>query len=156
ARDLHDGVGQDLTGLLLGLSALEDCLVSEEDRTTCHELVELASTVGAKLQRIAWDQQPTSLDDFGLLRAIESYAAEWAERNGVTLDVHGGTLGSARLSPDVEIVAYRVIQTLLVDLARNNRVRLASLVLERRGEELQIVFEHDGHDTPAAETDGDE
>ena len=81
------------------------------------------------LQRLAWEQQPTALQDFGLLRAVDSLVAHWAERNGVTLDLQEYGLGGVRLDPDIEIAAYRLVQAMLADLAGNGEVRVASLVL---------------------------
>jgi PAS domain S-box-containing protein len=144
ARDLHDGVGQDLTGLLLGLSALEDAIPEKTEREALLELVDLAASIGQKLQRIARAQQPTALEDFGLLRALQSQTADFAERSGLKLDLHTIGLGTSRLSPDVESTAYRIVQALLVDLTGNARARSASVVLERRSDSLQIIIEHDG------------
>jgi len=143
AHELHDGVGQDLTGLLLGLSALQDEIPDQSGREAFQELTELAGTIGKKLQRIS-REQATSLEDVGLLPALESFTNEWARRNGVTLDLQEVGLGGNRLGLDVETTAHRIVQALLIDLAGNVTTRAVSIVVERRRDILQIIIEHDG------------
>jgi PAS domain S-box-containing protein len=154
ARELHDGVGQDLTGLMLGMSALEDEFTDEDGRESFRELINLAGTIGQKLHRITWEQRAaSSLEEFGLRRALESFSADWAKRYGVALDLQEVGLGDRRLANDVEMTAQRIVQALLLDLSGNLQTRAVSIVLELRSDMLQIILEHDG-EAPEQEDDG--
>src|SRR5262249_61483283 len=80
ARELHDWMGQDVTALSLGLKQLEASLVAASDRDLLSRLQSLTVQIGGHLHRIAWELRPTSLDDLGLARALETHAAGWSER----------------------------------------------------------------------------
>ncbi len=107
AHDLHDEVGQTVTGLSLGLKALERALVEGGtlvEGSTLGQgstlaqgggdlgervrwLQHLTGTIGRDLHRVAGDLRPAALDDLGLPRALAAMAADWSARYGVTADI---------------------------------------------------------------------
>jgi len=144
ARELHDQMGQDLTGLSLGLKSLESSLNDGASRGTLQWLQALTTQIGGNLHRTAWELRPTSLDDVGLVRALETYVGDWSERFGVRVDFHVASAATGRFPPEVETAAYRVVQEALTNVAKHASASTVSLVLERHEDLLQIIVEDDG------------
>ena len=150
AHDLHDQVGQTVTGLSLGLKGLERALDDPDAdgrAPTLGERVrwlqELAGTIGRDLHRVAADLRPTALDDLGLPRALAALAADWSARYGVIADVQ--VIGSEERLPDeVATATYRVVQEALTNVLKHARARTVSVVLDRRPRDLRVVIEDDG------------
>ncbi|WP_456639674.1 ATP-binding protein [Bradyrhizobium sp. USDA 10063] len=147
ARELHDQIGQTVTGLLLGLKNLEQSLGDMPARSAriekLHWLQSLASAIGRDIHQIAADLRPAALDDLGLYRALEAYCSEWSRRFGVNVDLQ--VLGSIeRPAPDAEIAVYRAIQEALNNVVKHASARNVSIVLDRRNHELRIIVEDDG------------
>jgi two-component system sensor histidine kinase UhpB len=147
ARELHDQIGQTVTGLLLGLKNLEQSLNDVPSRPArldrLHSLQALANRIGRDIHQIAADLRPTALDDLGLYGALEAFCSEWSQRFGVNADLQ--VLGSPeRPPPDAEIALYRAVQEALNNVIKHAGARNVSVVLERREQKLRIIVEDDG------------
>lgn len=144
ARELHDQMGQNLTGLSLGLKSLEPLITSEQGHRTLRWLEALTAKIGEDVHRTAWELRPTSLDDVGLVRALETYVGDWADRFGITVDLHAGNLGDDRFPTELETNAYRIVQEAMTNVLKHAAASTVSLVLERHGGSLQIIVEDNG------------
>lgn len=146
SRELHDQIGQTVTGLSLGLKALEQGLAKGNAVATTEQLrwlEQLAAQIGRDIHRTASDLRPTAIDDLGIFRAIEAYVAEWQERYGVRVDIQ--TFGRDNpLLPDVSAVLYRLVQEGLTNVLKHAQAGKVSIVLERKSEGLALVLEDDG------------
>ncbi len=94
ARDIHDNLGQSLTGLKLELQWLENKLSNPENPPTLNSLLErvvsaaeLADSTIEMVQRIALELRPSVLDELGLSSALMQEARQFQERSGVTCEV---------------------------------------------------------------------
>ncbi|WP_018263861.1 sensor histidine kinase [Methylobacterium sp. WSM2598] len=147
ARELHDQVGQTVTGLSLGLKGLEDLLARGPSPPRARDQVRwlqgLAGEIGRDIHRTASDLRPSALDDLGLVNALAALGADWTARYGLGVDVQAFGL-SARLPLEVETAMYRVAQEALTNVLKHARATHVSVVLERRGERLGVVIEDDG------------
>lgn len=144
ARELHDQMGQNLIGLSLGLRALEPSVGDAQGREALRKLNALASEIGADIHRIAREMRPGALDDIGFLRAMESYVDDWSARSGITIDFLASDADRLRIAPAVETTVFRLVQEALNNVAKHAGANLVSVVLEQRGDQLQIVIEDDG------------
>ena len=155
AHDLHDQVGQTLTGLSLGLKGLEQALKnasSDQGDVTdaqldleerVHWLQSLTGNIGRDLHRVASDLRPTSLDDLGLPGALAALAADWAGRFGIAVDVQ--VVGAKdRLPDEIASVVYRVVQEALTNVLKHASARTVSIVMDRRPKDVRVVIEDDG------------
>jgi signal transduction histidine kinase len=101
ARELHDQVGQTVTGLSIGLKGLERMLGTGRTGETAREhlswLQSLAGEIGRDIHRAALDLRPTALDDLGLYKALGAYTAEWSRFHGVSADLQ--VVGDERRLP---------------------------------------------------------
>lgn len=139
SRDLHDQVGQALTGIALGL----DALGSEVDASRSRGLKELVSLTLSDVRRIARELRPSVLDELGLEAALERVAQEIAERGKFAVEVLVRL--PERLQPEQEIVLYRVTQEALTNILRHAQASNVSVVLMRhKSGGAQLLIEDDG------------
>jgi two-component system sensor histidine kinase UhpB len=157
ARELHDQVGQTVTGLAFGLKGLEQGLESElrDDAKALpllervHWLRNLTAEVGRDLHRVAANLRPAALDDLGLEKALRTYAVDWSERYGISFDIQA--IGSnSRLPAETETVIYRVVQEALTNVLKHASASFVSILLEFKGEYLRIIIKDNGHGFDAA------
>jgi signal transduction histidine kinase len=144
SRELHDGVGQHLTAIGLGLKTLYDG--AERDSPVAKRVADLqavAAALARELHSLAVQLRPRALDDFGLDAALTAYAEEWSQRSGIPMDVLVTDV-EPRLPELIESALYRITQEALTNVARHSRATHASLVVERRGDDVVLVVEDNG------------
>jgi PAS domain S-box-containing protein len=141
ARELHDEIGQVLTGLQFQLaSAIRQGTLDGQGIAEAETIArELASRVSA----LSMDLRPAVLDALGLLPALLWHIERYQARTGVTVHLrHQGT--ERRLAPAVEITAYRVIQEALTNVARHAEARTATIHLLADEGVLTVAIRDDG------------
>jgi signal transduction histidine kinase len=124
ARDLHDGVGQTLTAVVLMLDAAETELRSGPDASADHGLTSvrraqtLATAALEETRDVAARLRPTRIHEIGLGAAIRNLAA----LAGVPVDVRFGpdVLPPGMLPPEREIEVYRIVQEAIGNAARHS------------------------------------
>ncbi|MBE7243685.1 MAG: histidine kinase [Actinomycetospora chiangmaiensis] len=146
ARELHDQVGQTVTGLSLGLKSLERLLAGGEPGEASrqvHWLQGLAGEIGRDIHRAAVDLRPTALDDLGLREALATLLREWSRNHGIRADLE--FLGEpARLPPPIETAVYRIVQEALTNVLKHARAATVSVSLETHADGLRVIMEDDG------------
>lgn len=143
SRELHDGIGQHLTALMLGLKSLDESSVPAT-RVTLKKLQTLTETVGREIHDMALELRPTALDDLGLLRTLSNYVDEWSGKAGVPVDFHSTGLDEKRLRPPVETTIFRVVKEALHNVLKHAGAKRVSLILERRDDQAVVIIEDDG------------
>jgi two-component system, NarL family, sensor histidine kinase UhpB len=152
AQELHDQVGQELTAVLLGLARIE-ARVPDELRA---DVAEIQSAVRGSLEdvrRIAIELRPEALDDLGLESALAVLCERFGERSGLAVRQQVAD-NLPDLSPDEELVLYRVAQEALTNVARHSRATEADLALGREDGALTLTVTDDGDGLPAGHTPG--
>ncbi len=156
ARELHDGVGQTLTSLMVGLKLVNQL---DDRQTLAAKTAELRQVAGETLDEVRLlgrQLRPSVLDDLGLAAALERYVAEFASRYpGLTVDFHCDL--PTRLPPPVETTLYRIVQEALTNAARHSRASTLSVLLTLRQGRVQAIVEDNGcgFDAEAARRAGD-
>ncbi len=143
ARQLHDGVGQSLNSLVLGLSTLmqgDDSVNASAEATQLRD-VTLETLDGVR--QLSRELRPSVLDDLGLAEALEHYAVEVA---GLYPDLLVDTQLDldTRLSPAVEIAVYRMVQESMTNAARHSGAQTLSVVVAQRAGRTQAIIEDNG------------
>ncbi len=144
ARELHDEAGQALTSLMLGLKHLQETAAGESARAKAAELRAVASDTLELMHDLSLDLRPSSLDDLGLVAALERYANDYARKHGINVDFHPGTVRDRRLPLQHEITVYRIVQEALTNTAKHAAARNVSITLEERNGTAVVVVEDDG------------
>jgi signal transduction histidine kinase len=138
ARDVHDGLGQYLVGVKMGIDQLGRRLTPDPN---CHEsLSEISVLLDQAINEtrtISHLLHPPLLDEIGLGSAIAAYADGFAKRSGikVTFDV-ARNLG--RLDSDIETALFRVVQECLLNVHRHSNSATASVSLHRETGKIRL------------------
>ena len=154
ARELHDETGQAIASILLGLRGLE----AMEDPARAHEalaaLRELAVGTLRDVRRLAVDLHPKTLDDFGLVSALERLIETWEAGTGISVDL-AAHLGSEELSGEAATALYRIVQEALANVVKHAAAQHVSILLTRKNGRVVAVIEDDGKGfDPAQESAG--
>ena len=146
ARELHDELGQALTGLKMDLEEIVAVLPPEQVdaiRRTQAMRGLLDRTVRS-VRRIATELRPLMLDDLGLVSTIEWLAHDFSERTGVNiaLELPGHDL---ELEADLATALFRVLQESLTNIARHAAASRVAVKLARSDSEIRLRVEDDGN-----------
>jgi len=125
AREIHDELGQLLTGIKMDLTWIENRIAKLEHSATFNPIVdrvveanELIDESIKAVQRIASDLRPGVLDSLGLLSALKYEAGRFRERTGISFELHVDD-ESAEIPIDVSVAAFRIFQEALTNVARH-------------------------------------
>ncbi|MFC4059698.1 sensor histidine kinase [Planomonospora corallina] len=150
-RDLHDGLGQSLSGMAMSINAARISLRTSPE--TAEQLLESLrsgmDSVTSDIRHLVYGLRPPALDDLGLAGAILQMAGPGV---GVEVRGHLGDLPAA-----VEVAAYRIVQEALTNARRHARAGTVRVVLERAPERegrLDVRVSDDGVGVPADRRSG--
>ena len=143
ARELHDAVGQILTGLKLTLE-MSARLPNEEIRFSLAEPQALINELITRVRELSLELRPAMLDDLGLLPTLIWHFERYTTQTKLEVRLkHTGVEGQ-RFAAATETAAYRIIQEALTNIARYadpTRVTVQLWVEERQ---LGVQIEDDG------------
>jgi signal transduction histidine kinase len=138
ARDLHDELGQQLTGLKFDVAAIaadagaERPAITQRLTTLSQALDEAIRTV----RRISTELRPGVLDQLGLPAALEWVAHDYSRRTGIRASI---TVSEGNLPDEIATALFRVVQESLTNIARHSGATEFSVVLSR--EPAGVVLE---------------
>ncbi len=136
AREIHDELGQQLTGFKMDIFWLKRKLDSadKEIQEKIKSTLQLIDAAIKTVRRISTDLRPSILDDLGFITAMEWQSDEFEKRSGVKV-FFDKKVNEIELSPKTSIALFRIYQELLTNVARHAN---ASIV-------RSAVFMSDGH-----------
>ena len=144
AREVHDELGQALTGLKIDLAWVKPRVA---DRPAVSERVQsiIVRIDGAMdtIRRIATDLRPAVLDDLGLVAAVEWQAQEFERSTGIItqLEVHAA---HPELDDICATTAFRILQETLTNVARHAQATRVTIVLRIGAEQLTLEVKDNG------------
>ncbi|GAB3252203.1 hypothetical protein GCM10027347_11120 [Larkinella harenae] len=144
ARELHDGIGQMLTGLKLHAEKLKTVPFAEpKHRQRFEELCDLIYDVIQTTRQTSHNLMPSVLGDFGLAAALQFLADQAARSSGLAVVFEGADLPN-RLSPAMEIGLYRIAQEALNNAIKYAEAQTIRIKLELGKAVLELTIEDDG------------
>jgi PAS domain S-box-containing protein len=143
ARELHDEIGQLLTGIGLMLSHSEKQPPDQAKAGVAAARSLLDELIG-RVQRLALDLRPAVLDDLGLVPALLWLVDRYTAQTGVRVDFKQGGLEGRRLAAETETAAYRIVQEALTNVARHSRAAEAAVRILVRDDTLEVQVEDQG------------
>jgi PAS domain S-box-containing protein len=151
ARDLHDELGQLLTGLRLDLQWMEAHAGDAPEERRMVDLVVAASGLVdqalAAVRRIAIDLRPQALDRLGLGAALREEGRRFQEWSGLRCDVDVPG-DAAELPPEVATALYRIAQEALTNVIRHASATGVSIRLALSENGVALRVEDDGKGPP--------
>jgi signal transduction histidine kinase len=144
ARELHDGLGQNLTALKHQLSMLVDALPADASEARRRADLALATCVRTlddtrEMSRLL---RPQILDDLGLAAALRWLVRSVADASGLDCRLEIGDL--PELDGELQTVVFRVVQEALTNVVRHADATHAALQLRMQAGSLRIEVEDDG------------
>ncbi len=149
ARELHDEIGQALTGLKFMLDTAPR-LSEQKAGTTLREAQALITDLMGRIHNLSLDLRPALLDDMGLRPALAAHIEQFASRTGIRVAFEQTGL-DRRFDPTIETAAYRIVQEALTNAARHAGAREVTVRLRAAGSALRIVVEDRGRGFDPAE-----
>lgn len=141
ARDLHDEVGQALTGVLLQLGSVAARV--PEGREELEAARESVRGALEEVRRISRELRPEMLADLGLVSALTELARTFGRTAGVTVETRFDRM-LPQLAPETELALYRIAQEGLTNVARHARASRVDLVLAASDVGVVLVVRDDG------------
>ena len=149
ALELHDETGQALTSILLGVSSIRAARSDEEAERAEADVRSLVVQALQDVRALAVELRPAALDDFGLVPALERLGETFSERSGIETVVQANV--EERLSPEVEITLYRVVQEALTNVVKHSGAEHVSIVISNREGSVAATIDDDGRGFESAE-----
>jgi signal transduction histidine kinase len=142
ARELHDEIGQVLTGLKFSIELISR-LPEEAVKANLEEAKNLVNELMGKVRDLSLDLRPAMLDDLGLLPTLLWYFERFTARTQVDVGFEHTGL-DRRFLPEVETTAYRIVQEALTNVARHAGADGVSVRLWSNDEMLGLSIEDHG------------
>ena len=145
-HDLHDELGQSVSGFQFGLHSLASLMGTNHDeaRELCKKLITYAEEMGDTISRIATHAWPIALEHLGLEVASRSYADECARRHPGLSVTFQAALPETRLDSRLELTCYRIVQEALSNVTRHSGATHCDISITRRNEWIEVVVSDDG------------
>ena len=144
-QDLHDGVGQQLTGIQLLSSSLCDQLLEENDRLAsfAHRLNNQTSQAHQSVRNISRMLFPVRIAQVGLIPALNELSSGLNEMNRIHSTIEK-TDELPALSEHLLLQLYRICQESALYVVENMNTDQLNIQLEQSGTDLLITLQHNG------------
>ncbi len=146
ARELHDEVGQALTGLKLDLAALQRSFPEPVRAAAAERIAGMAALADATIERvrsISAEVRPQLLDQLGLVPAAEAYLERFTGRSGVRTHLEA-SLDESALDRRRATALFRILQEALTNVARHAEARSVTVRIAPDGGDVVLTVQDDG------------
>lgn len=142
-RELHDEIGQNLTGLKL-LLEIALTLPPEEARAKQTAALAVVNDLLARTSRLSLDLRPPMLDDMGVVPALLWLTQNISAQTNVQINFAHSGVHNQRFAPAIETAIYRLAQEALTNISRHAAVQQASIRLSATPTGLDLQIEDMG------------
>jgi PAS domain S-box-containing protein len=149
AREIHDELGQALTGIKMDLAWLRKKLPKEHDalREKTESMLGLMDQTIQSVRRISTELRPGVLDDLGLTAAIEWQIHEFQKRTGIKCQL-AARLEDIGLDRPRSTALFRIFQETLTNIARHAHATKVSIKLEQNNGDVSLHVQDNGNGIP--------
>ena len=146
AREIHDELGQALTGLKFDLASFARNFDTDAPAAKLERQQGLNTSIDRiinSVRRISSGLRPEVLDEIGLAAAFEWQAREFQRRTGIRCNIN---IAAQFVDPDKErsTALFRILQELLTNVARHANATRVNVSLGERGSALALTVEDNG------------
>jgi signal transduction histidine kinase len=143
ARELHDDLGQALTVLKLGLKTGK--------ATPFSDPVRIVDGLINKVRELSRVLRPALLDEVGLAPALGAYLEEQSNVSGITMDLKLNGLKDERLSGELEIACFRLVQEAVTNALRHAGATRVNVRIDRENGSVRLSVKDDGNGRASAD-----
>jgi signal transduction histidine kinase len=145
AREIHDQLGQALTGLKMDVALLSRRL-PEDQKALADAMKAMETSVDDTIRlvrKIATELRPGVLDDLGLVAAIEWQVEDFKNRTGIQSEL-SSALDDSDLNRDLATALFRILQETLTNIVRHAQATCASIGIKRDDDFIIMTVEDNG------------
>ena len=146
SRELHDEVGQALTGVLVEMANLSNLIRNKDESALPKKADEikrqLEDSIGV-VRNMALLLRPSMLDDLGLVPALQWQAREASKRSGIWVKVAAEAV-SDDLTEDHKTCIYRIVQEALHNIVQHANARNVRITVTQEPDRLSLSIQDDG------------
>ena len=146
SRELHDEVGQALTGVLVEMANFSNLIRNREESALPKKADEikrlLEGSIGV-VRNMALLLRPSMLDDLGLVPALQWQAREASKRSGIWVKVAAEQV-SDELTEDHKTCIYRIVQEALHNIVQHANARNVTITVTQEPDRLLLSIQDDG------------
>jgi signal transduction histidine kinase len=144
ARHVHDGLGQYLVGVKMGIDQFGRRNTHDsEEKKIMAEISSLLDQAITEARTISHLLHPPLLDEIGLQSALAVYADGFAKRSGISIKMQVAP-DIGRLESDVETALFRVVQECLLNVHRHSNSPTAVVSVSRENDEIRLQVTDEG------------
>ena len=142
ARELHDGLGQEMVALKMLLNGIAQSPLSLQDYIG--DATSVIDRATQQIRTLSYLLHPPLLDEVGLLSALRWYLEGLTQRSGIETKLEVSPTDFPRLSLELETAMFRIIQEALTNVFRHSGARQAWISLTQRGGKVIVKVQDDG------------
>ncbi|MBP6820178.1 MAG: response regulator [Acidobacteria bacterium] len=150
ARELHDEIGQLLTGLKLVIE-MASRLSADRLNEQYGQAQMLVNELIGRVRDLSLDLRPAMLDDLGLLHALLWHFERYTSQTSISIFLAHTGIEGHRFRPEIEIAAYRIAQEALTNVARHANITEAKVSVSADAETLSLQIADKGQGFAVAE-----
>ncbi len=145
AREIHDELGQQLTGLKMEISWLNKKIKPEniEVSNKLKDALFLIDETVKNVRRIATQLRPSMLDDLGLVSAMEWQSDEFQKRFHIKSDIETN-LGNVKINAEKSTAIFRIFQESLTNVLRHSKATAVNTLLTIEDDVLVMTITDNG------------
>lgn len=146
AQDLHDRLGSMLSMVKVHFQSVEENLeeIRKDNLTQYEKANSLLDEACEEVRKIAHDMNSGVLSKFGIMPALEDLKRSLESSGKIIVNILGFGFEEDRLSYDVEISIYRIIQELLSNILKHSKASEITVQLIKKDNNLNVVVEDNG------------
>jgi PAS domain S-box-containing protein len=144
ARDLHDGLGQELA---VAKMVLDKMILQKSAQPPEEAWTEASSIVDRAIQQVRTMSHllhPPLLDEVGLISALSWYVEGLTKRSGIETSLEVQPRDFPRLAADVETAVFRIVQEALTNVFRHSEANKVWITLAQKEENIVVGVRDDG------------
>ena len=144
ARDLHDSLGQELSGIQYYLEAIKQHGCDSKSEALLQKSIDSLKTMSSEVRNVCFDLMPGTLEQHGLIAAARELSSKIEIENLHISLKYSPESENIQLPVELEKGLYRVIQELFNNTVKHSKANHVSLEFMLLKDEFAIVFEDDG------------
>ena len=148
AREMHDELGQMITGLRMDMIWLKKKIQTTDDLILLRfeRSLELLNDIKQAMRRIAMDLHPAVLNDLGLITALKVHGKDFESRSGIktAFNIALYDIDDLQISSNISIGLYRIFQESLNNVAKHAGAEEVNVCLKLNGENLEFTISDNG------------